>query len=136
MQVRTQRNQPAAMPAPLAPVARDANPWPWPMTARGRLDPRRDPRTTSPRVEQMQRIIREHQARTQAGPHGQAPRRGGLAAIVPFGMFLVAIGIVASGAIEALGRGAGLRALLPVLVFALIFGVGAWRRLRRRARGD
>jgi hypothetical protein len=60
--------------------------------------------------------------------------RGGLASIVPFGMFLVAMGIVASGALDALRDGAGLGAFVPLLVFALIFGVGAVRRARRGER--
>jgi hypothetical protein len=69
---------------------------------------------------------------------GAAPRkrdrRGGLAAIVPFGIFLIAMGVVASGALDALRAGAGLGAFLPLLVFALIFGIGALRRARRDER--
>jgi hypothetical protein len=67
-------------------------------------------------------------------PTHKRDRRGGLAAIVPFGMFLVAVGIVASGALDALRHGAGLGAFVPLLVFGLIFGLGALRRARRGER--
>jgi hypothetical protein len=60
--------------------------------------------------------------------------RGGLAAIVPVGIFLIVMGIVASGALDALRDGAGFGAFIPLLVFALIFGLGAVRRARRGDR--
>ncbi len=49
-------------------------------------------------------------------------------------MFLVAMGIVASGALDALRDGAGVGAFVPLLVFALIFGLAALRRARRGER--
>lgn len=149
--------EPKLPPAP-APVARDANPWRWPDAGSDRSRSRRT-KTASPRLEQIQRVRRARDEVAAAGtargpgvttspappatalpdaPVAASPRkrhgRGGLAAIVPFGMFLVAMGIVASGAIDALRGGAGLGAFIPLLVFALIFGLGALRRARRGDR--
>jgi hypothetical protein len=137
------------LPPPPAPVASDANPWNWPAPAAER--PRTRPaRAANPKVEQAQRLSRARDPLASTPPSpapatpvpaatsGAAPRkrdrRGGLAGIVPFGIFLIAMGVVASGALDALRAGAGLGAFLPLLVFALIFGIGALRRARRDER--
>jgi hypothetical protein len=140
------------LPPPPAPVARDANPWQWPKVASERPRSKRA-NGPNPRLEHLQRLRRARDEAGTAPPAPAAPvpappgaaapsaatprkrdKRGGLAAIVPFGMFLIAIGVIASGALDALRDGAGFGAFLPLLVFALIFGIGALRRARRGER--
>jgi hypothetical protein len=101
------------LPPPPAPVARDANPWPMP---------------------QRQGETRARAERPRIAKHPLDPVRSsrhGLSRFVPIAVFLVILGSVASGALEALGRGDRLGAIVPLIVLG-VAAVSVWRAARRR----
>jgi uncharacterized membrane protein YphA (DoxX/SURF4 family) len=105
------------LPPPPAPVARDANPWPMPQ------------RQGETRV----RAERPRSAKYPLPPPPDPMRspRHGLSRFVPLAVFLVILGSVASGALEALGRGDRLGAIVPLIVLG-VAAVSVWRSARRR----
>jgi len=105
------------LPPPPAPVARDANPWPMPQ------------RQGEPRVRTERTRVAKHPLPPPAPIRSS---RHGLSRFVPIAVFLVILGSVASGALEALGRGDRLGAIVPLIVLG-VAAVSVWRAARRRS---
>ena len=74
-------------------------------------------------------------AAASPAPGDSTPRasRHGLARWVPFAIVLAVLGSIAASALEALDRGKGITAFVP-LVVGVIVAVGAWRNAARRRR--
>jgi hypothetical protein len=145
------------LPPPPAPVARDANPWPMPArqgdAARARV---RQPRAGLPAqlgpISPSSGVMRPAPTQVPPGrsppptpvagprnkpsaPTGQpgAESRPAITRFVPFAIFLAVLGSIASTAIEALGRGDRIGAVIPLIVVGII-AVGWWRAMRRQRR--
>ena len=132
---RTETN--TRLPPPPAPVARDANPWPMPAQ---QTNTWRSP--APPRFQRPAQPTARPDARPDARPAAASPAPGastplasrhGLARWVPFAIVLAVLGSIAASALEALDRGKGITAFVPLLV-GVIVAVGAWRNAARRRR--
>ena len=106
------------LPPPPAPVARDANPWPMPQ------------RQGETRVRAERPRIAKHSLPPPLAPVRSS--RHGLSRFMPIAVFLVILGSVASGALEALGRGDRLGAIVPLIVLGLT-AFSVWWSARRRS---
>jgi len=106
-----------SLPPPLAPVARDANPWPMPQRQGETRERAKRPRIPKHPLPQPPDPIRSS--------------RHGLSRFVPIAVFLAILGSVASGALKALGRGDRLGAIVPLIVIG-VAALSVWRARRRR----
>jgi len=106
------------LPPPPAPVARDANPWPMPRQ-----------KGEAPRVRAERARVAKHPL---PSPDPVRSSRHGLSRFVPIAIFLAILGTVATGALEALGRGDRLGAIIPLVVLG-VAAVSVWRSARRRS---
>jgi hypothetical protein len=105
-----------SLPPPLAPVARDANPWPMPQRQgekRGRAE--------RPR-------IAKHPLPTPPDPIRAS--RHGLSRFVPIAIFLAVLGSIAAGAFRAMERGDRFGAIVPLVVIG-VAALSVWRSARR-----
>ena len=104
------------VPPPLAPVARDANPWPMP----GR-------KTETSRMGGAPVVT----GRSSLPADPTRASRHGLSRFVPIAIFLGVLGSIAAGAFRAVERGDRFGAIVPLIVIGAA-ALSVWRASRRR----
>lgn len=114
------------LPPPLAPTARDANPWPMPRQQGTPWPPKLRPS----RPVTVPTPVPAPVPRSAPPTAGQPPHSRKRTRVLPLAVLAAAAAVLLSGALQAIGRGE-LGAALPLLLILGVLLTIGWRSRRR-----